>query len=281
MYQPSELGKYLRQLGIAPKKRLSQHFLCDQNIIKKIVAFADLKPQDVVVEVGPGAGALTEALLETGAEILAIEKDPPLAEALQRLSQKYEQCRIYCADILSFPLDETVMQKVKPPQRAKVVANLPYHLTSPIIALFAPKHRLFSSLVVMVQEEVARRYIAEPGTKEYGSFSVFLRYYSSPHYGFRVSRHCFFPQPRVDSAVIKCELRPPPYVSHEGNFFRMVRTGFGQRRKMLRSSLKDLYQPEWVEKGLQSIGKPPHSRPEELSLQQFISLFEILAEKNS
>ena len=216
-----------------------------------------------------------------GAQVLAVEKDPILAEALQRLKQKHKQFNVHCEDILKFALEESVSQKLKQDQRAKVIANLPYHLTTPIMTLLVPKHHLFSSVVVMVQEEVARRYVAKPGTKDYSSLTVFLNYYSSPRYGFRVSRHCFFPQPKVESAMIKCDLRPPPHVSNEDHFFKMVRTGFGQRRKMLRSSLKLLYLPRHVESGLEEVGKSPQSRPEELSLQQFISLFEILAKKHN
>lgn len=277
IYKPSELAKYLEDLGIIPKKGLSQHFLLDGNIVRKIVAFADLKPNDVVVEVGPGPGALTEALLETGAKVLAVEKDHILAEALKRLKSKSGKLEIYCDDILTFAIEKMVSRHLTKHQpRAKVIANLPYHLTTPIMTHFIPMHHLFSTLVVMMQEEVAHRFIAKPGTKEYGSLTVFLKFHASPHYGFKVSRNCFFPRPKVESAVVKFDLKQPPRVPDEEKFFELTRTAFGQRRKMLRTSLKNLYDSSLIQETLQKMGKSPKSRPEELSLEEFLTLYEFL-----
>lgn len=273
IYKPSELGKYLSDLGITPKKRLSQNFLLDGNIIHKIATLSPLNHEDVVVEIGPGPGALTEALLKTGARVIAIEKDPILAKGLERLTTE-GRLEIYCRDILEFPLEEK-LETIS--GKAKVIANLPYHLTTPIITRIIPKNHLFSEVIVMVQEEVARRFVGVPCTKEYGALTVFLNFYSHPYYGFKVSRNCFYPKPNVDSALVKFQLHAPQQGISEELFFRMTRTAFGQRRKMLRNTLGTLYPDAPIETILQEIGKSPTSRAEELSLNDFIQLFTLLA----
>ena len=156
---------------------------------------------------------------------------------------------------------------------------MPYHLTTPILARFIPLHSLFSELVVMVQDEVARRLTAAPGSRVYGSLTVFLNYYSTPRYAFQVSNRCFHPVPKVQSAVVSLALKEPPRVADEERFFELTRTAFEQRRKMLRSSLRSLYSPDQVMEALIAIGKNPLSRPEELSLDEFVALFACLFHK--
>lgn len=276
IYKPTELLKFLEELGIAPKKGLSQNFLIDGNILNKIVATADIKPDDLVLEIGPGPGSLTEILLNQGAHVIAVEKDAVLAAALQRLQTADNRLQIYCNDILTFPVEKIISEKIAKGKRAKVVANLPYHLTTPILIEFVTKHHLFSHLIVMVQDEVARRFAAQPGTSEYGSFTVFLNYYSKPKYAFTVSNNCFFPAPKVNSAIVVLELQEPPQVSNEEGLFELTRKAFSQRRKMLRSSLRDLYKPDDVEMALTKMSLSPLSRPEVLSLNEFISLYNLL-----
>lgn len=271
MYRPSELRLFLDSLGISPKKGLSQNFLIDGNIIRKIVAESGVKPGDTVLEVGPGPGSLTQALLEAGAHVIAVEKDAILAKALERLQTHTNQLEVYCDDILTFPLDN--LQNRSP---IKVIANLPYHLTTPILVYLLSKRHLFSSFTVMVQEEVARRFTAVPGNKDYSSFTVFLNFYTKPRYGFTVSRNCFYPVPGVDSAVVILHTHPSPTVDNEEQFFNMVRTAFKQRRKMLRGSLKDLASPQSIEDALRAMGCDPQSRPESLSLNQFLELYNFL-----
>lgn len=272
MYRPSELRLFLDGLGIAPKKGLSQNFLIDGNIIRKIVAEAKVQPGDIVLEVGPGPGSLTQVLLEAGAHVIAVEKDAILAKALERFQTSANHLEVFCDDILTFPLEEAL--KNRPP--IKVIANLPYHLTTPILVFLLSKRHLFSSFTVMVQEEVARRFTAVPGNKDYSSFTVFLNFYTKPRYGFTVSRNCFYPVPGVDSGVVTLDTREPPVVHDEERFFRMVRTSFEHRRKMLRSSLKDWASPHIIEEALTKIGCNPLARPETLSLDQFLLLYENL-----
>ncbi len=198
IYKPSELRLFLKQLGISPKKGLSQNFLIDGNIIRKIVDVSEVTPEDTILEIGPGPGSLTQALLETGGTVLAVEKDSVLARALERLVPDSPQLKVFCHDIMTFPLQQELSKVMQNGKKAKVIANLPYHLTTPIIAQLIPMRDLFSSLTIMVQDEVARRFTALPGTSDYSSFTIFLRFYTTPSYAFTVSRNCFFPAPRVN-----------------------------------------------------------------------------------
>ena len=272
VYKPSELHDFLTGLGIAPRKALSQNFLIDGNILRKIIVASKVQAGDIVLEIGPGPGSLTEMLLDKGAKVIAVEKDEVLAKALERLKTPERNLEIHCQDIMKFPFEKFL----KKGDRAKVIANLPYHLTTPILASLVPQIDLFSSLTVMVQEEVGRRFVAHPDTSEYGSFSVFLNFYTKPHYDFTVSRKCFYPAPKVESAVVTLELHPSPEVKDVTAFFKMTRTSFEHRRKMLRASLRDLYSPEAVTEALEYIGCNPLARPEVLSLEDFLKLFERL-----
>ena len=277
IYKPSELRLFLNELGIFPKKGLSQNFLIDGNIIRKIVSSSHVEPDDLILEIGPGPGSLTQAMLETGATVLAVEKDATLAKALERLQTPTGKLFIDCQDIMTFPLEEELLKRLRPGQKAKVIANLPYHLTTPILARLAPLHHLFSTLTVMVQEEVARRMTAQPGTSEYSSLTLFLRFYTDPLYAFTVSHNCFYPPPKVDSAIVVLTLHPPPLLNEdETSFFLLTRTAFKQRRKMLRASLKELFSPQQIEEALSAIRQNPLARPENLSLGDFLRLHGLL-----
>lgn len=256
----TELKAFLDSLGVRPKKALSQNFLIDQNIVSKIVAEAKVAQGDYVLEIGPGPGALTEALVDQGAEVVAVELDSVFAAALKRFP-----VTVYQEDILAFPLEKLA-------RKGKVVANLPYHITAPILTRLVPRKDLFSSLTVMVQEEVARRLTAAPKTGDYGSLTVFLNFYSDPHYAFRVSRTCFFPTPKVDSAIVTFNLKEPPDVDAD-RFFELVRAAFSQRRKMMKNTLSSLYDAQELARAFEKAGINPKARAEELSLETFLSLF--------
>lgn len=279
IYKPSELQQFLLEMGITPRKGLSQNFLIDGNILKKIVKTANVENGDFVLEIGPGPGSLTEELLNAGAEVLAVEKDAALAKALERYQRSPKGLQIACEDIMDFPLEEALKEKLVKGQKAKVIANLPYHLTTPIIARLITMNEQISTLVLMVQDEVARRFTASPGTSAYSSFTVFLNFFSKPSYAFKVSRHCFYPEPGVDSAVVMLTLKKPPELSNQDQFFKVTRTAFEHRRKMLRASLKELYPPEAIMETLKKIGQDPQARPEVLSLDEFLRFFEILQAK--
>jgi 16S rRNA (adenine1518-N6/adenine1519-N6)-dimethyltransferase len=274
VYKPTDLQAFLKEQGLHAKKRLSQNFLIDGNIIQKIVNSANIDAGDFVVEVGPGPGALTQALLEKGAHVLAVEMDPLFAKALSRLQTSDNRLEIAQDDILKFPLIESLRKRQG--KKCKVVANLPYHITTPILTLLLPHSDLVDSLTIMVQKEFADRMSAMTGTPEYSSFTVFLQFYSTLDHRFTVSPNCFYPRPKVHSSVVHCKLHPPLLNKEAEGFFQLTRTAFGQRRKMLRSSLKDLYGSEKVEQALTRISRPITVRPEELSIAEFISLYEIL-----
>lgn len=278
IYKPSELKFFLEQLGIRPKKGLSQNFLIDGNVIRKIVATAAIEPGDIVLEIGPGPGALTQALLEAGAHVVAVEKDKILAESLNRLQTDDKRLSVYNEDIMDFPIRETLLPILNG-RKAKLVANLPYHLTTPILLKLVQMQDVFSSLIVMVQQEVAERFTSSEGSKSYGSVTVYLNYHSTPHYAFIVSRNCFYPAPNVDSAIVLLNLKTPPVIDSPDLFFKMTRRAFEHRRKMLRASLKELYAPAEITQALVAIGLNPCARPEELSLNNFIALFNTLSHK--
>ncbi|NGX39650.1 MAG: Ribosomal RNA small subunit methyltransferase A [Chlamydiae bacterium] len=265
IYKPSEL----RSFGVRAKKSFSQNFLIDQNILEKIVIAADIQPGDNVLEIGPGPGALTEHLLKKGAFVWAIEKDEKLADALERLQTEDNRLHIFTGDVLTFSLDRLPQSEKK----WKVVANLPYKITTPIIQKFITESERFSALTIMVQREVGKRMTAETNTSAYSSLTLFLSAYSTPTYCFTVKPNSFSPPPSVHSCVVHLQLHPFPFSFSEKRFFLMTRTAFGKRRKMLRSSLSELYRKEKIEKALKAINKNPLARPGELDLDAFASLF--------
>lgn len=271
LYKPTELLEFLESIGVTPKKSMSQNFLIDGNITRKIVKTADVVEGDVVLEIGSGPGSLTEELLIRGATVIAVEKDTKLANALRRLDPTGKRLHIFNDDILKWPLETELPKILREGQKAKVIANLPYHITTPILTSLVPKNDLISEIVVMVQDEVGRRFTAEVNTNEYGSITIFLNFWSTPHYAFKVGRTCFYPAPKVDSSIITFKLHTPPPGIDPDLFFEMTRRGFEQRRKMLRSSLRDLC-PDIVE-ALVKAELPETSRPEELSLEDFIRVF--------
>ena len=276
LYRPTELREFLTTLGIFPKKKLSQNFLIDGNVLKKIVSLAELEEGDYVVEIGPGPGVLTEQLLKCGCCVIAIEKDRLFARELQRLEKEKTKLEVYEADIMGFPLVEHLKKRLPFGSKAKVVANIPYHLTSPIIEKIIQSESVVSSATLMVQHEVAKRLVAKAGSSDYSSFSIFLQFYSNVQYGFLVPPKCFYPPPKVDSAVIRFDLEKKfPHIDEEA-FFKLVRTGFMQRRKMVKSTLKELYPSKKIEEALELIGKTTQARPEEISLPEWVRFFEFL-----
>src|SRR3990167_1082359 len=196
----SELIPFLDQIGLRPKKFLSQNFLIDRNIVHKILRLAEIQPGDIVLEIGPGPGALTAALLNAGASVLAIEKDPVLAQALHRLQTPDHRMHVIAEDALTCSFSTISAHKV--------VANLPYHITTPLLEkLFLHP---FSSLTLMMQKEFAHRLLAQPGSKEFSSFTLFSQFYTSLQGKFHVPPDCFYPKPTVHSSVIRLDPHPHP-----------------------------------------------------------------------
>ncbi len=267
IYRPTELKKFLSSLSTGPKKHLSQNFLVDGNILRKIVAVAQIQPNETILEIGPGPGALTECLLQASSKVVAVEKDTLLSQSLRRLAP-IDQLQIFTEDILEFSFEKHLSFPTK------VIANLPYHLTAPILGRLVPKTHLFNAIYVMVQEEVARRMTAVKGSSDYSSLSVFLQFYSKPAYCFGVSRKCFYPVPKVDSAVVELTLKTPPKDIDSEAFLKLVHLAFNQRRKTLRASLKETYGADVIEKALAILDLAPTTRPEEMTLEDWLKLFQ-------
>lgn len=269
MYQFSRLKQFLEENGLSAKKIFSQNFLIDGNILKKITALAKVNKDDQVLEIGPGPGALTEELLNLGATVTAVEIDRDFAALLtKRLGS--DRLNVLNHDILDVDLSTLFDRPVK------VIANLPYHITSPILTKLAPLKDRFSSITVVIQKEVAERICAVPGSKQFGSISLFLDFYTEIEFGFVISKNCFYPTPKVDSAAIKLTPHPPPDVSDSKAFINFFRTAFQQRRKMLKSSTDKLFPKLWTEDVLMANALKKEARPEELSLEEFITVFDAL-----
>lgn len=274
LYRPSELHALLKQQGTKAKKRLSQNFLIDGNVIRKIIQAAKIRKGDFVIEIGPGPGALTEALLQAGAVVTAIEMDPIFANALKSFQENQTVLEVIQEDFLKFSLEKFFNRF--PNRNYKIVANLPYHITTPILSQICPLYPKVTSLTIMVQKEFADRMVARVSTADYSSLTVFLEFYGTVSHRFDVSRRCFYPSPKVDSSVVHYELKPTDPKVKPDDFFQLTRSAFQQRRKMLRSSLKHLFGSNQIESTLLLLAKQATTRPEELSLKEWLDFFSIL-----
>lgn len=232
---PEVVHYICKRFDIKMSKKLGQNFLIKRGIVDEIVHAAELTPGEPVLEVGPGIGTLTQGLAQSGADVTAIELDRRLLEVLDTTLASYDNVRIVHGDVLK--LDVPTIMNHKP---FKVVANLPYYITTPIIMSLLESKLPIERLVVMVQKEVALRMVAKPGTKDYGALSVAVQYYTEPDIVLDVPPKSFLPAPAVTSSVIRCVLRdkPPVEVIDEKLFFRVVKAGFAQRRKTFSNTMK-------------------------------------------
>ena len=259
----------LKRFGIRMNKKLGQNFLIDEHVVNSIVEAAGIKPGDAVLEIGPGIGTLTQGLAEAGANVTAVEIDRRLIEVLSKTLEGYENVRVVYGDILKIDIGETVGAS-----NYKVVANLPYYITTPIIMGLLESKMPIDVLVTMVQKEVAQRMVAKPGTKDYGSLSVAVQYYTKAEIVFIVEPDSFIPAPKVDSAVIRCtRLEEPPVQVNEKVFFRVVKAAFAQRRKTLSNTLKTTGVPaETLKIILANAGIDGTRRGETLTMEEFATL---------
>lgn len=241
-------------------KKLGQHFLRNREILQRIVNSAEIGPQDKVVEIGAGMGDLTELLIKTTKEVIAIEFDPSLFKILEERFVQRENLKLVNQDALKFPFEEI--------GTFKVVANIPYYITKPIIFRLIEAKNLIS-MTLTIQKEVAQRLVAKPGSKAYSALSIIAQYYTIPEIKFYISPKFFSPPPKVESAVIKMDRRnaPPVELEDERLFFKVVKSAFGQRRKMISNSLKSIInQPKEF---LLKIGIDPMKRAEEFKIEDF------------
>ena len=270
---PKVTRHILSAFHLRASKRLGQNFLVDAGVVRAIVDAADLSPADTVLEIGPGIGTLTQGLAESGARIVAVELDKKLPAVLAETLKGYDNVTIVPGDILK--LDILRILNLGAGERFKVVANLPYYITTPILMALLEQHLPIERMVTMVQKEVAVRMTARPGSKDYGALSVAVQYHTDARIVMDVPPRAFMPAPEVTSAVIACRVRETPavYPSDEKLFFRLVRAAFGQRRKTLLNALTGAgLTKEQCRAGLAAAGIAESLRGEQLSLADFARL---------
>ena len=280
---PVRTKDILKKYGFSFKKSLGQNFLIDTNILKKIVSFADLTQESGAIEIGPGIGALTEQLARTSKKVVAFEIDQRLLPILNDTLSPYPNVKIIHNDVLEADVAEVMKEEFNDIDNVMVVANLPYYVTTPIIMKLLEEHLPIRGIVCMLQKEVADRISAKPGTKDYGSLSIAVQYYTEAETVMIVPKTVFVPQPNVDSAVIRLTRREQPAVAvtDESFFFQVTRASFAQRRKTLLNNLTSQL-PEGKQKkedilqALSASGIDPTRRGETLSLEEFGRLSEAL-----
>ena len=278
---PQKTIEIIKKYNFNFQKKFGQNFLIDSHVLHKIIAGAHVSKDDMVLEIGPGIGTMTQYLAEAARQVVAVEIDRNLIPVLGETLAGYDNVTVINEDILKLDLTE-LARKYNDGKPIKVVANLPYYITTPIIMGLFESHVPVDNVTVMVQKEVAKRMEALPGSKDYGALSVAVQYYAKPYIVANVPRNCFMPRPNVDSAVIRltCHEAPPVNTPDEHRMFRIVRAAFNQRRKTLVNALNNspeltLYKED-VQKALETMGLSMTVRGEALTLQQFAKLSELL-----
>lgn len=266
----------LKEHGLFPQKRLGQHFLVDRNILNKVIRTAEVEKGDIVLEVGPGLGEMTLALAQYAKKVIAVEIDSKLAVILKQKVRDLSNVEVVESDILKMDFKSLLGRERHP---IKVVANLPYQISTPLLFHFIESKEFFSTLTVMLQKEVAERMVAISGSKSYGPLSIFTQMFTNITIRFFIKPSAFFPPPKVESAVVHMSFRKKPLVQIEEEWFKkMVKGCFGYRRKTLMNALRHsgLYLPPSIESRMQKIGIDPQRRPETLTIQEFAQLAEAL-----
>lgn len=270
---PAVTRHILNAFRLRARKRLGQNFLVDAAVVRGIVDAAELTAGDTVLEIGPGIGTLTQGLAETGARVVAVEVDKKLPAVLAETLRGYDNVTIVPGDILKIDIPQAL--GLCGGERFKVVANLPYYITTPIIMTLLEERLPIARLVTMVQKEVAMRMTARPGSKDYGALSVAVQYFTAPRMVMDVPPRAFLPAPEVTSAVVACAVRETPRVAplDEKLFFRIIRAAFGQRRKTLRNALVGAgLTRDAAAAALAAAGIAENARGEQLSLEAFAQL---------
>ena len=280
---PQNTIEVLQKYNFNFQKKFGQNFLIDPHVLEKIVEAAGVTKDDFVLEIGPGIGTMTQYLCENAREVTAVEIDTNLIPILEDTLSAYDNVTVINQDILKLDIAKLAMERNggKP---IKVVANLPYYITTPIIMGLFESHVPIDSITVMVQKEVADRMQVGPGTKDYGALSLAVQYYAKPYIVANVPPNCFMPRPKVGSAVIRLtrHQNPPVQAKDEKLMFRIIRASFNQRRKTLANGLKNSqelqFTKEQVEQAITECGLPLNIRGEALTLEQFAALADIFVD---
>ncbi|MCM1190108.1 MAG: 16S rRNA (adenine(1518)-N(6)/adenine(1519)-N(6))-dimethyltransferase RsmA [bacterium] len=274
---PGNTIEVLQKYHINIRKKYGQNFLIDTSVLERIIAAADITKEDCVLEIGPGLGTMTQYLAESAGEVIAVEIDRNLIPVLRDTLSGYDNVSIINDDILKMDI-RRVLEEKNGGRPVKVVANLPYYITTPIIMELFESHVPLKSITVMVQKEVAERMQAGPGTKDYGALSLTVQYYAKPEIVANVPPNCFIPRPGVGSAVIRLTRyeEPPVKAEDEEKLFSLIRASFNQRRKTLANGLANApglgISRERVTEVLEEMGLPAAVRGEALTLEQFAEL---------
>ncbi|MBO5487316.1 MAG: 16S rRNA (adenine(1518)-N(6)/adenine(1519)-N(6))-dimethyltransferase RsmA [Eubacterium sp.] len=280
---PQETIQVLQKHDFHFQKKFGQNFLIDTHVLEKIVEAAEVGPEDFVLEIGPGIGTMTQYLGERARQVLAVEIDNNLIPILKETLSGYHNVEILHGDILKQDI-QAIADRYNQGKPIKVVANLPYYITTPIIMGLFESHVPLANVTVMVQKEVADRMKAKPGTKEYGALSLAVQYYANPYLAANVPPNCFMPRPNVGSAVIRldCLSKTPVEVKDEKFMFRLIRASFNQRRKTLQNGLTNSgelnFSKEEIGQAIEKAGLPPSIRGEKLGLEEFARLSDVLGE---
>ena len=288
LYNPTNTLEIIKKYGFGFQKRFGQNFLIDGNVVEKIVREAGITKDDFVLEIGPGIGTMTQILCENAREVAAVEIDKNLIPILAETLAPYDNVTVINEDILKVDVRKLAEEK-NDGRPIKVVANLPYYITTPIIMGLFESHVPLESITIMVQKEVAQRMQVGPGTKDYGALSLAVQFYADAQIALKVPASCFMPRPNVDSAVIKLVRHEdaPVKVKDEQFMFRVIRAAFNQRRKTLANSLANSSElngsghactREDVTTALEAMGLPAGIRGEALTLAQFGELADRLIE---
>lgn len=281
---PQRTIEVIQKYNFNFQKKFGQNFLIDAHVLHKIIAGAGVTKDDMVLEIGPGIGTMTQYLCEAAREVIAVEIDKNLLPILADTLSEYDNVTVINEDILKLDIQKLVNERNggKP---IKVVANLPYYITTPIIMGLFENHIPMKSITVMVQKEVADRMQVGPGTKDYGALSLAVQYYAKPYIVANVPPNCFMPRPKVGSAVIRLDRyeEPPVQVKDEKLMFRIIRASFNQRRKTLANGLKNSpeldFTKEQIEAAIGHLGRGASIRGEALTLEEFAELANYLSDQ--
>ena len=280
---PQETIQVLQKHDFHFQKKFGQNFLIDPHVLDKIIEAAEVTKDDFVLEIGPGIGTMTQYLACAAGKVAAVEIDKALIPILEDTLSEYENVRVINHDVLKVDIAK-LAEEENGGKPIKVVANLPYYITTPIIMGLFENHVPIKSITVMVQKEVADRMQVGPGTKDYGALSLAVQYYAKPYIVANVPPNCFMPRPKVGSAVIRLERyeNPPVTVEDEKLMFRLIRASFNQRRKTLANGLKNSpeldYTKEEIEAAIEALGRGASIRGEALTLEEFAKLADLLSE---
>ncbi len=278
LYSPKYIKYILDKYGFTFSKALGQNFLIDGNIVRKISQQANITKEDYVLEIGPGIGTLTEELALNAKKVVAVELDEKLLPILAETLKDYENVEIIHGDILKVDIESIIEEKLGEGP-IKVVANLPYYVTTPIIARLIEEDLNIESITVMVQKEVAQRIVAGPGSKQYGSLTVFVNFFTQPQIVIEVPKTVFMPQPKVDSAVIRLDLKKELPDVDRKVFFKVVKAAFGKRRKTILNSLSSSQltpDKDTMRKVLEACNIPLNARAEDLKIEDFLKISKTL-----